>query len=242
MRVRAVLEQEDPVVSAVGGDLLGLERDVAADVDEERRLGLVLLGLALEVVERHAEVVAVAVDELHLGAGADRRKRRRHECVGRAQHRLPLHLREVQRGQRAARPARGRDGGNLVPRLPRLLEAGRHVGLGPAVRVEYLVDQRVKPRAVAMVEPDREAPVVRRDLGFSRNSRHESFRSWFEFAPGRDAWTACPQPWTSDQPHPSASCIRTVRRTPRYRVRRTSAFSSINGSAAAVRLCERLEL
>ena len=90
------------MLSAVGGDLLRLERDVAADVDEERRLGLVLLGLLLEVGERHAEVVAVAVDELHLGAGADRGERRRHERVGRAEHGLALHPGEVQRGQRAA--------------------------------------------------------------------------------------------------------------------------------------------
>ena len=81
MRVRAVLEQEDPVLRAVGRDLLGLERDMAADVDQDRRLGLVLLGLALEVGERHAEVVAVAVDELHVGARADRGQRRCHERV-----------------------------------------------------------------------------------------------------------------------------------------------------------------
>ena len=78
----------------------------------------------------------------------------------------PCTLGEVQRGKRAAGPTRGGDGGNLVPRLPRLLEASGHVGLGPAVGVEHLIDQRVQSRAVAMVEPDREAPVVRRDLGF----------------------------------------------------------------------------
>ena len=73
--VGAVLEQEDPVVAAVGGDPLGVEGDVAADVDEDRGLGPVPLGLGLEVGERHAEVLAVAVDELDLGAGADRRQR-----------------------------------------------------------------------------------------------------------------------------------------------------------------------
>ena len=39
--VGAVLEQEDPVVAAVLGDALGVEGDVAADVDEDRGLRLV---------------------------------------------------------------------------------------------------------------------------------------------------------------------------------------------------------
>ena len=43
--VGAVLEQEDPVVAAVGGDPLGVEGDVAADVDEDRGPRLVPLGL-----------------------------------------------------------------------------------------------------------------------------------------------------------------------------------------------------
>ncbi len=51
MRMRAVLDQEDPVLLAVGGDPLHLEGDVAADVHEERRLWLVPLGLGLEVGE-----------------------------------------------------------------------------------------------------------------------------------------------------------------------------------------------
>ena len=50
-------------------------------------LGLWRSRLGLEVRERHAEVLAVAVDELHLGAGTDRRQRRGHERVRRAQHR-----------------------------------------------------------------------------------------------------------------------------------------------------------
>ena len=43
---------------------LDLECEMAADVDEEDGARLVLAHLALEVRERHAEVVAVAVDEL----------------------------------------------------------------------------------------------------------------------------------------------------------------------------------
>ncbi len=66
MRVRAVLDQEDPVLLAVGGDPLHVEGDVAPDVDQKRGLWLVLLGLRLEVGERHAQVLAVAVHELDL--------------------------------------------------------------------------------------------------------------------------------------------------------------------------------
>ena len=63
MRVRAVLDQDDPFALAELGDALDVERDVPADVDEED--GTWPLGghLALEVVERHAQVLAVAVDE-----------------------------------------------------------------------------------------------------------------------------------------------------------------------------------
>ncbi len=48
--------------------------------------GLCRGGFLLKVRERHAEVLAVAVDELHLGAGADRGQRRGHERVRGAQH------------------------------------------------------------------------------------------------------------------------------------------------------------
>ena len=68
VRVRAVLDQEDPFGRQQLGDLLDLERDVAADVDEERGPRPVACDLRLEVGERHAEVVAVAVDELDAGA------------------------------------------------------------------------------------------------------------------------------------------------------------------------------
>ena len=161
MRVGAVLDQEDPVLGAVGGDLLDLERDVAADVDEERRPRLVLLGGALEVGERHAQVVAVAVDELDLRARADRGQRRGHEGVGRAQHRLALDSGEVQRGQRAAGPAAQGHRRRLVVGLPRRLEAGVEIGLGPAVGVQDLVDQRMQARPIAVVEPDGKAREVR---------------------------------------------------------------------------------
>ena len=67
-RVGAVLDQDDPLGAAERRDPLDLEGDVAADVDEDHRGGLVLVHLPLEVVERHAEVVAVAVDELDLRA------------------------------------------------------------------------------------------------------------------------------------------------------------------------------
>ena len=110
--VGAVLEQEDAVLAAEGGDPLGVEGDVAADVDEDGRARLVLVRLALEVLERHAEVVAVAVDELDLAPAFDRRQRRRHEGVGGAQHGLAAHAGELQRRQRrrrsspTARPSR----------------------------------------------------------------------------------------------------------------------------------------
>ena len=70
VRVCAVLDQDDPLAPAELGDLVGLEGEVAADVDEEDRARLVLAHLALEIFERHAKVVAVAVDELDVRAPA----------------------------------------------------------------------------------------------------------------------------------------------------------------------------
>src|ERR1700761_3040784 len=98
---------------------------MAADVDEDRRPRLELLGLALEVLEGHAEVVFAAVDELDLGAGADRGERRRHEGVRRAEDSPAFDARELERRQRAARPAREADARQLVPLRPAVLEGGQ---------------------------------------------------------------------------------------------------------------------
>ena len=62
--------------------------------------------LPLEVVERHAQVVAVAVDELDAAAGRLHRERRRHERVRRAEHGAPAHLEVLERRERGAGPAR----------------------------------------------------------------------------------------------------------------------------------------
>ena len=64
---------------------------------------LVALGLHLEIRKRDAEVIAIAVDELHFRARAECRKRRGHERVGRAQHRLARDTGEMQ-GRQAHRP------------------------------------------------------------------------------------------------------------------------------------------
>ena len=91
------------------GDRLALERDVAADVDEHARARLVLGDRGLDLDERGAQVVSVAVDEDRLAAGGHDRERRRHERVGGAQHRLAAHARELERGERAAGPRAERD-------------------------------------------------------------------------------------------------------------------------------------
>ena len=159
--VGAVLEQEDPVVAAIGGDPLRVEGDVAADVDQDRGPRLVLLGLALEVLERHAEVLAVAVDELDRGAGADRGQGRRHEGVGRDEHRLALDAGVLERGQGAAGPAREAEARQLVPLRPALLEGLQLRPLGPLLGIEHLVPELEEPGTVTMVEPDRELGRVR---------------------------------------------------------------------------------
>src|SRR5580692_11605053 len=98
---------------------------MAADVDEDRGPRLELLRLPLEVLEGHAEVVFAAVDELDARAGADRGERRRHEGVRRTEDRLAFDASELERGQRAAGPAREPDARQLVPLFPALLEGGQ---------------------------------------------------------------------------------------------------------------------
>ena len=156
MRVGAILEQEDPLLPAIVGDGLGVEGDVASDVDQDRGAGAVLLSLGLEVGERHAQVLAVAVHELDLGPGPKRRQRRGHERVGRAQNGLALDAGEVQRGQCPTGPAGQGHGRQLVPLGPGRLQARDHRGLRPALRIQHLVDQRVQAGAIAVVEADRE--------------------------------------------------------------------------------------
>src|ERR1700712_4094737 len=111
---------------------------MAADVNEDRGPRLVLLGLALEVLEGHAEIVFAAVDELDLGAGPDRGQRGRHEGVRRAEHGLALDAGELERRQRAARPAREAERGKLVPLRPGLLEGFELLALRPLLGIEDL--------------------------------------------------------------------------------------------------------
>jgi hypothetical protein len=156
MGVGAVLEQEDPVGAAIPGDPLRVEGDVAADVDEDRRPRPVALGAALEVLERHAEVLAVAIDELDLGTGGDRRQRRGHEGVGGAEHGLATYAGELERGEGAAGPARDADAGQAVPLGPACLEGVQLRPLRPLLGVEHLGPEVEQPAAVTVVEPDRE--------------------------------------------------------------------------------------
>ena len=160
--VGAVLEQEDAVLAAVVGDPLDVEGDVAADVDDHRGARPVLLGLALEVLEGHAEVVAVAVDEDRLAARVDDGERRRHEGVGRAEDLLALDAGEVERREGRAGPAAGGDRAQAVQVGPRRLEAGGQVALGPALGQHDLVPELVQPGQVAAIKADRELAVVGR--------------------------------------------------------------------------------
>ena len=154
---------------AVGGDPLGVEGDVAADVDEDRRPRLEPLGLALEVLERHAEVLAIAVDELDFGARPDRGERRRHEGVGRAEHGLPPDPGELERGQRAAGPAREAEAGRPFHSRPRCSKAA---SFGP-------------PTTARSRGPRSRARAAGRDPGDRTRSRTSSGRTGLsQVAPG----------------------------------------------------------
>ena len=112
--------------------------------------------LSLEIVERHAEVVPVAVDELDAPAGGLDRERGGHERVRRAEHGAAAHAEELERCERGAGPVAGRDRGQAVPRLPRVLEPARDRAFGPLLGVECGLPERMQAHAVAVVEADGE--------------------------------------------------------------------------------------
>ena len=108
------------------------------------------------IVERHAEVVPVAVDELDVRARSMQRERRRHECVRRAEDGSATQLEELERGKRRAGPAGGRDPGQAVPGGPGPFEGACERPIRPLLVVERLVPERVQALAVTMIEPDGE--------------------------------------------------------------------------------------
>ena len=128
--------------------------------------GLCSRTLRSKSVERHAEVLAVAVDELDVRAGVERRERRRHERVRRAENRLAADAGPLERGERGARPAVEGNGPEPVPGRPLTLELGGELALRPALGIEHAIPEPVQERAVAVVEPDRETARARsRGLG-----------------------------------------------------------------------------
>ena len=129
MGVRAVFDQEDPFCFTERRDPLYVEGDVAADVNQHHGLWLVLGDLRLKVIERHAEVLAVAVDEDDVGAGADRRVWRRHEGVRWAEHRLAADAGKLERRERRPGPARKGDRTDRMKIAPSLLKGRCKVAL-----------------------------------------------------------------------------------------------------------------
>ena len=85
----------------------------------------VLLGLGDEVVELMQRSSRLQSTNDRAPAGALDRKRGGHEGVRRAQHRLAGDAREVERGQRAARPAAEGNGAEPVVGRPGVLEPPR---------------------------------------------------------------------------------------------------------------------
>ena len=160
MGVGAVLDQEDALGAAELGDALDVEGDVARRCERGTTArGRCARTLRLEVGERRAEVVAVAVDEHDLRAGGDRRQRRRHERVRRAEHGLAAHAGELERRQRRARPA-----AESRPPAGRSSPPGRleRLDSGPSdQRCDRApVPQLVQPGAIALIEADGEALVL----------------------------------------------------------------------------------
>ena len=151
------------MLAAVGGDLLDLERDVAADVDEERGLAACAArpsrSKSANDMQRSSRLQSTnwtSAPARIAASGVAMNVFDGHSTVSpwtpakcSAASAPPAQLETATAGTsfQASQAAR----------------SGRHhVALGPAVGVEHLVDQRVQARAIAMVEPDREPREVRR--------------------------------------------------------------------------------
>ena len=143
-------------LGAVVGDLLDLERDMAADVDQHRGPRLVLLEPWPRSRQRTCTGPRGCSRRTRRARPRHGRERRGHERVRGTQHRLPRDPRKVKRRQRAAGPARHSHRRDPVLLGPGGLEARHHGRLGPPVGVDDLIDQRVEPSAIAGIEADRE--------------------------------------------------------------------------------------
>src|SRR5262249_6731812 len=111
-------------------------------------------------LEREAQVIAVAVDELDLRSRLQDRERARHERVRRAEDRLAAELEELERGESRAGPARRRDARQAVPARPGILELLHERPVRPDLVVEDRVRERVRALPVTVVEADGEGVEV----------------------------------------------------------------------------------
>src|SRR5262249_50646649 len=142
------------------GDAFDFERDMAADVDDDRSPGPMPSHLCLEVGERDAEIVAIAVDVLDGATGRRDGQWVRHKRVRPAENNSAVDVCDSERCQRRTGPAGHRDRAESVPVRPRLLEFLGHWPLRPDVPLQDVVPERMQHCLVAWVEPDRE-PVER---------------------------------------------------------------------------------
>jgi hypothetical protein len=127
---------------------------VTADVDEHDGARPAPLGAYDEIVERHAQIAAVAVGELDRCACLHRRERRRHERIRGHDHGAAADAGELERRERSPGPAGEGDRRQPIPRRPNRFEALDHRSLAPALRLEDVVPELVQTRAVAVVEAD----------------------------------------------------------------------------------------
>ena len=155
--VGAVLEQEDPVVATVGGDPLGVEGDVAADVDEDRGARLVALGLAPRSPRRtcrgRSRLQSTNSTSAPAPIAASGVAMKVLDGQSTVSPRTPANSSAA-----SAPPAqleRPRLGSPFHSR-PALLEGLELRALRPLLGIEHLGPQLEEPGTVTVIEPDRE--------------------------------------------------------------------------------------
>src|SRR5262249_35501908 len=168
-------------------------RDMAADVDDERGPWAMPADLLLEVGERDAEVLTVAVDVLDGAAGRRDRQRVRHEGVRRAEDDATAHVGEAERGQRGAGPTRNGHGADAVPARPLGFERLGRRALRPDLALQDVVPERMQQLPIAEIESDSEGLI--RGRGSGRHARRT--------LTGAEAWQRAKQQ-TRKRAHKSA--------------------------------------
>ena len=115
------------------------------------------LNLSCQVLIAHAQVVAIAIYELHASPGFDHSQWRSHERIGGTKYYLVAYIQVLHYPECCSGPTTGSDSKiHSVMCFPLLLKLLGELALRPTLADDYLIPQRMKPCQITSVESDLE--------------------------------------------------------------------------------------